>query len=129
MSTPGFTQDMPPAGGYPQVHYRRNLPQRGPSGLALVVGVTAVCTFGFWQYARGMSEKRELKRENTWSRIYLVPLLQAETDRDTYRRQQASLQREKEIMKDVPGWEVGKSVYHHKPAPSSFILFPSEGEK
>lgn len=41
-----------------------------------------------------------------WSRIHLVPLLLAEGDRDTYRRQQAALAREREIMKDVKGWEV-----------------------
>ena len=41
-----------------------------------------------------------------WSRIHLVPLLMAEGDRDAYRRQQAALAREREIMKDVPGWEV-----------------------
>jgi hypothetical protein len=28
----------------------------------------------------------------------------AEGDRDAYRRQQAALAREREIMKDVPGW-------------------------
>lgn len=31
----------------------------------------------------------------------------AEGDRDVYRRSQAALAREKEIMKDVDGWEVG----------------------
>lgn len=35
-----------------------------------------------------------------------MPLLMAESDRDAYRRSQAALAREKEIMKDVPGWEV-----------------------
>lgn len=35
-----------------------------------------------------------------------MPLLMAEADRDVYRREQAALAREKEIMKDVPGWEV-----------------------
>lgn len=30
----------------------------------------------------------------------------AEGDRDVYRRQHAALEREKEIMKDVKGWEV-----------------------
>ena len=35
-----------------------------------------------------------------------MPLLMAEADRDTYRRQQAAVAREAEIMKDVPGWEV-----------------------
>lgn len=37
-------------------------------------------------------------------------MLMAEGDRDLYRRQQAALAREKEIMKDVPGWEVGVYV-------------------
>jgi len=40
-----------------------------------------------------------------WSRIHITPLLLAESDRDVYRREQAALAREKEIMKDVPGWE------------------------
>ena len=48
---------------------------------------------------------RELIRERAWSRIHLVPLLLAEGDRDTYRREQAALAREKEIMKDVKGWQ------------------------
>ncbi|KAF8709343.1 GRIM-19 protein, partial [Rhizoctonia solani] len=57
--------------------------------------------------ARTKEETGELKRENTWARIYLVPLLLAEGDRDAYRREQASLAREREIMKDVKGWERG----------------------
>ena len=57
---------------------------------------------------------RELSREKAWSRIYLMPILMAETDRDRYRRTQAALLREKEIMEDVPGWEAGKSVYNSK---------------
>jgi hypothetical protein len=54
----------------------------------------------------GFVPDRELQREQVWSRIHLVPLLVAEGDRDAYRRQQAALQREREIMKDVKGWEV-----------------------
>jgi len=49
---------------------------------------------------------RELEREKVWSRLHLVPLLLAEGDRDAYRRQQAANAREREIMKDVKGWEV-----------------------
>ena len=49
---------------------------------------------------------RELQREKVWSRIHLVPMLMAEGDRELYRRQQGALAREREIMKDVPGWEV-----------------------
>ena len=32
--------------------------------------------------------------------------MQAEQDRDVYRRAQAAIAREKQIMSDVPGWEV-----------------------
>src|SRR5262245_10572545 len=49
---------------------------------------------------------RELQREKVWSRIHLVPLLLAEGDRDAYRREQAAIAREREIMKNVKGWEV-----------------------
>ena len=45
-----------------------------------------------------------------WSRIHLVPLLLAEGDRDAYRRRQAAIARESEIMKDVKGWEV-RSIF------------------
>lgn len=49
---------------------------------------------------------RELRRELAWSRINLVPVILAEQDRDIHRRNLANLAREKEIMKDVEGWEV-----------------------
>ncbi|KAH9899640.1 GRIM-19 [Cubamyces lactineus] len=104
---------MPPPGGFEAIKYKRNLPLRGPSGLVILGGVMAVCAYGFYRVGKGNLEKRELQREKVWSRIHLVPLLLAEGDRDAYRRQQAALEREREIMKDVPGWEPGKSVYNN----------------
>lgn len=62
---------------------------------------------------------RELQREKAWSRIHLVPLLLAESDRDVYRRDYAALEREKEIMKDVPGWEVRFLLYLTRALPAS----------
>ncbi|KIJ37437.1 hypothetical protein M422DRAFT_60990 [Sphaerobolus stellatus SS14] len=103
---------MPPPGGFEHVKYKRHLPTRGPSALVILGGVLALTTWGFYRIGQGNLEKRELQREKAWARIHLVPLLLAEGDRDTYRRQQAALAREKEIMKDVPGWQAGKSVYH-----------------
>lgn len=55
---------------------------------------------------------RELKREKAWSRIHLIPMILAEADRDTFRREQANLKREQEIMKDVPNWEVSNGIEH-----------------
>ncbi|OSD04623.1 B16.6 subunit of GRIM-19, NADH:ubiquinone oxidoreductase [Trametes coccinea BRFM310] len=124
MSAP-YRQDMPPPGGFEAIKYKRNLPLRGPSGLVILGGVTAVCAYGFYRVGKGNLEKRELQREKVWSRIHLVPILLAEGDRDAYRRQQAALERERQIMKDVPGWEPGKSVYNnpsHRPAETIVVI-------
>ncbi|GLB34058.1 putative high mobility group protein [Lyophyllum shimeji] len=102
---------MPPPGGFEHVKYKRNLPFRGPSSYVVLGGVTAICAYGFYRLGKGNLEKRELQRENVWSRIHLVPLLMAEGDRDMYRREQAALAREKEIMKDVTGWEFPRLYY------------------
>jgi NADH dehydrogenase (ubiquinone) 1 alpha subcomplex subunit 13 len=40
----------------------------------------------------------ELAREKMWSRIHLIPLLQAEEDRDLVRRSLADKAREKELL-------------------------------
>lgn len=49
---------MPPAGGFEAVRYKRNLPLRGPSGLAILGGVTALCAYGFYRVGKGNIEKR-----------------------------------------------------------------------
>ncbi|KAI7877504.1 GRIM-19 [Lichtheimia hyalospora FSU 10163] len=126
MSAP--TQDMPPSGGYSQVRYRRYLPKRGPSGAVIIAGVAAFCTFGFYRVAQGNLERRELKRENLWSRIHLIPLLTAESDRDMFRRTVAAKDRESEIMKDVKDWKAGESVYNNTKyfTPPSYVIVPED---
>jgi NADH dehydrogenase (ubiquinone) 1 alpha subcomplex subunit 13 len=71
---------------------------------------------------------RELKRENLWARINLVPLLTAEADRDTYRRTEAAKAREEETMKDVKNWKVGESVYNNTKYYNTpkFVIVPEE---
>ena len=86
---------------------------------------------------------RQFDAEKSWMRIYLVPLLQAEMDRDMVRRFDAVEKKEAEIMKNVPDWKAGNlkapidglglsskesvPVYHTKKfiAPSMVVL-PSE---
>lgn len=53
-----FDRDMPPAGGFDAVKYKRNLPFRGPGGLVILGSVTAICTYGFYQLGKGNLEKR-----------------------------------------------------------------------
>ncbi|RMZ26048.1 hypothetical protein D0859_09886 [Hortaea werneckii] len=100
-------QDMPPAGGYDPVQYRRNLPIKGFRPAYYLVAMGAVCTYGLWRYGQGIREQKyagveygrsELAREKMWSRIHLIPLLQAEEDRDLVRRHLASQAMEKELL-------------------------------
>lgn len=53
-----FDRDMPPVGGFDNVKYKRNLPFRGPSGLVILGGVTAVCAYGFYRVGLGNLERR-----------------------------------------------------------------------
>ncbi|WFD30402.1 hypothetical protein MSPP1_001421 [Malassezia sp. CBS 17886] len=118
-----YKQDLPPKGGFAPIRYKRNLPARGPSGTVLLAGVLGISIFGFYRVGLANQEKREIARERAWSRIYLTPMILAEGDRDTFRRETAAIAREKELMKDVPGWEVGKSVYHTKRYnPGNFVV-------
>lgn len=49
---------MPPAGGYAQVRYKRNLPVRGLSGAGLFALVGAISAFGFYKVGQSNAEKR-----------------------------------------------------------------------
>lgn len=74
--------------------------------------MTALCTWGFYEVISGIHERNELYREKTWARLYLQPVLQAETDRDAVRRHYAQVAREAEIGKDIPGFDAAASVYN-----------------
>ncbi|KAI1385157.1 GRIM-19 [Hypoxylon trugodes] len=91
-------QDMPPVGGYGPVQYKRNLPGPGFRPATLLLGMGAIMVFGFYKLTKGVREQNELAREKMWSRIHLIPLLQAEEDRDLVRRHLADQAREKELL-------------------------------
>ncbi|KAI9772069.1 MAG: hypothetical protein M1840_001357 [Geoglossum simile] len=63
-------------------------------------------TYGFYKVGKGIREQNELAREKLWARIHLIPLLQAEEDRDLVRRHYANKAREREFL----GTET--EVYH-----------------
>ncbi|EFY97933.2 NADH dehydrogenase [ubiquinone] 1 alpha subcomplex subunit 13 [Metarhizium brunneum] len=93
-----MAQDMPPRGGYEPVQYKRNLPAKGFRPGILLLGVGAVMGFGWYKLIGGIREANELAREKMWARINLIPLLQAEEDRDQVRRYWADQKREKELL-------------------------------
>ncbi|KAL0637846.1 hypothetical protein Q9L58_003236 [Maublancomyces gigas] len=106
-----MVQDLPPSGGYDPIQYKRNVPARGFRPAYYLFAVGAVCTFGFYHITRENRQLNEFAREKAWARIHLVPLLEAESDRDAVRRQLAAAAHERDLMKDVKGWKFG-SVYN-----------------
>jgi len=63
------------------------------------------------------SLRSEYAREKMWSRIHLIPLLQAEEDRDLVRRHLADQAREKELLGE------NIKVYHSdRLAPLPFVI-------
>ncbi|KAJ7167518.1 B16.6 subunit of GRIM-19, NADH:ubiquinone oxidoreductase [Mycena filopes] len=104
-----YRQDLPPAGGFEAIKYKRNLPLRGPGALVILAGVTAFCGFGFYRVGLGNTERRELRREKTWARIHLIPLLMAEGDREAYKTKLVSAAVETVIMKDVKDYKPQRS--------------------
>ncbi|VVT49527.1 uncharacterized protein SAPINGB_P002313 [Magnusiomyces paraingens] len=107
-----MAQDLPPVGGYEPIQWKRNLPSRGFKPIVYFLGVIGICSIGFYQAISGIHERNELYREKIWARLYLQPLLQAETDRDAVRRHYAQIAREAEITKNVTGFDAEKSVYN-----------------
>ncbi|XP_073348158.1 NADH dehydrogenase [ubiquinone] 1 alpha subcomplex subunit 13 [Pagrus major] len=105
-------QDMPPPGGYASFDYKRNLPKRGLSGYSMFGIGIGIMIFGYWRLFKWNRERRRLLIEDMEARIALMPLLQAEQDRRILRMLRENLEEEAIIMKDVPGWKVGESMFH-----------------
>ncbi|XP_068605281.1 NADH dehydrogenase [ubiquinone] 1 alpha subcomplex subunit 13 [Brachionichthys hirsutus] len=112
MAASKVKQDMPPPGGYAAFDYKRNLPKRGFSGYSMFGFGIGVLIFGYWRMFTWNRERKRLQIEELEARIALMPLLQAESDRRTLRLLRENLEEEAILMKDVPGWKVGESVFH-----------------
>ncbi|KAK0377171.1 GRIM-19 protein [Colletotrichum limetticola] len=87
---------------------QRNLPARGFRPGTMLIGMGLVMGYGWYQLTKGIREANELAREKMWARIHLIPLLQAEEDRDQVRRWYADQAREKELLGE------NTKVYHNE---------------
>ncbi|XP_030322266.1 NADH dehydrogenase [ubiquinone] 1 alpha subcomplex subunit 13 [Calypte anna] len=112
MAAPKVKQDMAPPGGYGPIDYKRHLPRRGLSGYSLFALGIGSLLLGYYTLVKWNRERRRLLIEDLEARIALMPLLQAEMDRRTLRIMRQNLDEEAKIMRDVPGWKVGESLFH-----------------
>ncbi|KAJ3332851.1 hypothetical protein HDU76_012844 [Blyttiomyces sp. JEL0837] len=130
------------------IEFRRYIPRRGPSGAVIFLTALGIMSYGWYWVGKSNAERRELNREKAWSRLSLVPLLQAETDRDLVRRLRSVKAKESEIMMSShPSWSsldlktpikgIGKlgvvdesqaePVYHtERYIPPTFVFLPPD---
>lgn len=87
---------------------------RGPKSWQLWAGLVVTTIYGFNMIGYTNRETAKIKLSERESRYNMVPFLQAEADREYAYRERISDAKEAEIMKDVPGWEVGKSPFNSK---------------
>ncbi|CAL9189702.1 unnamed protein product [Musa hybrid cultivar] len=116
-------QDGPPPGGFLPVRYARRIPSKGPSAVAILLAAVGAFSWGMYQVGQGNRVRRSLKEEKYAARRAILPMLQAEEDERFVKEWNKYLEEEARIMKDVPGWKVGESVYN-----SGKWVPPSTGE-
>uniref|UniRef100_A0A6N2M9I0 NADH dehydrogenase [ubiquinone] 1 alpha subcomplex subunit 13 n=1 Tax=Salix viminalis TaxID=40686 RepID=A0A6N2M9I0_SALVM len=132
-------QDGPPPGGFAPVRFARRIPNKGPSAMAIFLAAFGAFSYGMYQVGKGNKIRRyaakppssllghfsncelvlksfafcrALKEEKYAARRAILPLLQAEEDERFVKEWKKYLEYEAEVMKDVPGWKVGESVYN-----------------
>jgi NADH dehydrogenase (ubiquinone) 1 alpha subcomplex subunit 13 len=71
----------------------------------------AIMAYGFYQVGQSNRGRRAVRAETMEARASLVPFLQAEEDRRWVKANQRFLAKQAEVMKDVPEFKVGESVY------------------
>mmetsp|Transcript_13968 Transcript_13968/g.38619 ORF Transcript_13968/g.38619 Transcript_13968/m.38619 type:complete len:135 (+) Transcript_13968:62-466(+) len=110
--TTTIKQEMPPPGGFPKIDVFEKMRSRGPSGAVIWAVTLTAMSYGFYMIGESNKKWRLEDYRAKEARMGMVPFLQAESDLDWLYRRNKALEREARIMKDVPGWEVGASVYH-----------------
>ncbi|KAH9308605.1 hypothetical protein KI387_036516, partial [Taxus chinensis] len=105
-------QDGAPPGGFPPVRYTRRIPSKGPGAIAVFLASFGIISYGMYQVGQGNRYRSHLKREKFAARSAILPLLQAEEDERFVKAWKDYLEEEAKIMKNVPGWKVGGSVYN-----------------
>ncbi|KAJ1637152.1 GRIM-19 [Pavlovales sp. CCMP2436] len=112
LSTKALVQDGPPVGGYAEIKYKKNIPPKGPSNGALLLGFGVFTAYGWYFLVDSIQMRNRVKIEQYDSRMSLLPYLQAEEDH-RYMEVRAILdEKEAQLMVDVPGWVVNKDNFN-----------------
>jgi NADH dehydrogenase (ubiquinone) 1 alpha subcomplex subunit 13 len=94
-----------------QVDITRTARARGPTGFQIWAISTTAILFGFYRVGKYNRAKSAEKLETRKARYAMAPVLQAEEDRWYVAREEQNLRKEAEVMKNIPGWNVGERTY------------------
>jgi NADH dehydrogenase (ubiquinone) 1 alpha subcomplex subunit 13 len=124
------TQELPLKEGFPTINYKRKFPSSGPPGWVLLTMGAAMMTIGFYLHFRGRKYHKFLLVKNYENKAVAATILAAENDIEHVKNKLKSLELESKLMKDVPGWQVGKSVYNNENnyIPDGFFLSTSSSK-
>ena len=78
-----------------------------------MLGTLAICSLGWVGVYYGNRERRRQRREMLEARFALYPLFLAEDDRNILKQMKDFEEAELEIMKNIPAWRAGESVYYN----------------
>ncbi|XP_058805363.1 NADH dehydrogenase [ubiquinone] 1 alpha subcomplex subunit 13 [Phymastichus coffea] len=106
-------QEMPPAGGYGSIQWKR-VPLKTIFTPSLTIGLyvlaTTLGTIGYY-YSYQKVKRDEIEMRS--ARNVILALMLAERDRAFLKQCRINRDEERELMKDVPEWEVG--TYFREP--------------
>uniref|UniRef100_A0A1B6L6Q6 NADH dehydrogenase [ubiquinone] 1 alpha subcomplex subunit 13 n=1 Tax=Graphocephala atropunctata TaxID=36148 RepID=A0A1B6L6Q6_9HEMI len=107
MATAARKQDMPPSGGFRPINYER-IPAKsyfsGPQIFLGFIGVTAATCYMYRINYKNVMRQRIEKRSSVHA---ILPLLLAERDRAFLKQLRVNRETERDLMKNVEGWETG----------------------
>lgn len=112
-------QDLPPEGGYKPFNYKRVPLKPFLSTKLMIGGFLFISASAFYVYFLTDKEFLRDSVEMRSSRNVIMPVLIAERDRAYLKQLRRNRDDEAELMKNVPGWEVGtwygEPIYKTRP--------------
>ncbi|XP_053612033.1 NADH dehydrogenase [ubiquinone] 1 alpha subcomplex subunit 13 [Plodia interpunctella] len=100
-------QDLPPPGGYKPIPYKRIPATKYFSGYFMFAGYLGMTFGGLYLYNINYQRIKRDEIELRSAKMAIYPMLLAERDREYLKQLRRNRDAEAELMRDVPGWEVG----------------------
>ncbi|CAH2049507.1 unnamed protein product, partial [Iphiclides podalirius] len=100
-------QDLPPPGGYKPIPYKRLPAKQLFSGYTIFAGYIGMTVGAIYLYNLTAKQIKKHEIEMRSAKMAIYPMLLAERDREYLKQIRRNRDAEAELMRDVPGWEVG----------------------